>query len=90
MTRNIFENFDIDMDWTRNELTRLTGEMSIAIVTDNNEPHGSGWCSQSEMENQELGAKVRYSIMLKLASHNMKQPSQSDMHYNKYGKIYMT
>ena len=86
-----FGNFDIDMeDWTQTELTRLTGEMPIAVVTDNNEPRAKGRPTLTEMENMELGAKVRHSIMLKLATNNLKRPLQSDMHYNKYGNIYMS
>jgi len=85
-----FSSFGIEIDCIQDQLTRQTGEIPVAAVTDNNEPTRRGRRTLEEIELQALGNKVRQNLMLKLASNDMRRPMQFDMHYNDYGHIYMT
>ena len=84
-----FRNFAVSMNSTQQELTRQTGEMPRAVVTDNNEPARRGRPTASEDRLAKLGNDVRNQLMIKLATHGLKRPLQADMKYNSYGHIYL-
>jgi DDE superfamily endonuclease len=85
-----FQHFEIEMDTIQRELTRQTGELPRAIVTDNNEPRIGGRPTLEEAEMRRLGQEVRQRLTVKLASKAMRHPLQHDMHYNSQGHIYFT
>jgi hypothetical protein len=85
-----FETFDVAMDSIQREITRQTGEIPRAIVTDNNEPRTRGRPSVNNLEFREQGAEIRHQLTIRLASCEMKHPLQHDMHYNSQGHMFMT
>jgi hypothetical protein len=78
------------MNAIQDQLTKKTGEMPVAAVTDNNEPGRRGRRTIEETTLQEQGKKLRHLLTVKLAANGMRRPMLSDMHYNEYGHIYMT
>jgi hypothetical protein len=87
---NYFLSFNVKMNAIQDQLTKKTGEMPVAAVTDNNEPGRRGRRTIEETTLQEQGKKLRHLLTVKLAANGMRRPMLSDMHYNEYGHIYMT
>jgi DDE superfamily endonuclease len=85
-----FQEFSIQMDDIQNELTRQTGEIPRALVSDNNETNTGGRPSLTDRESRRMGDAVRHRLTVRLAIHDLQRPLQHDMHYNSHGHIYMT
>ena len=83
-----FSSFEVEMDSLQRRLTRQSGEMPTALVTDNNEPRGQGRPTVAEAQMRDMGKEIRLNLTVKLAAHNMSRPMQYDMEYNEYGHIY--
>lgn len=71
-----FKDFDIQMDDHQVEVTRQSGEMPLALVTDNNEGRPSGRPTVEEREMRQLGNEIRLNLVVKLAAHEMRRPMQ--------------
>lgn len=87
---SFFRDFRIEMDAVQEEATRVTGELPIPLVTDNNEPRRRGRPTLMETTDYHQGVTVRERLTTRLAASEMRRPLQHDMHYNQYGHIYMT
>ena len=87
---SFFRDFEVNMDATQETITVDTGEMPLALVTDNNEPNPGGRPSLEESQLRDLGGKARDRLTVKLSTYERLRPLQHDMHYNKYGHIYMS
>ena len=86
-----FSKFSVDVfDPIQVEITRQTGEIPRAMVSDNNEPKGRGRHTLDETAMALQGAKVRDILTTRLAVNDMRRPMKHDMKYNSYGHIYMT
>lgn len=84
-----FKSFEIAMDETQQEITRQTGEMPRAVVTDNDEPRSAGRPTTEEALLREQGTQVRNDLTVKLSAYDLKRPLQHDMKCNSHGHIYM-
>jgi hypothetical protein len=84
-----FQNFNVTMDAVQVELTRQSGEMPRAIVSNNNEPRGPGRPTADEENLRQHGNQVRNRLTVKLATKGLTRPMQHDMKYNDHGNIYM-
>ena len=85
-----FREFDVPMDSMQRELIRLTGEMPMAVCTDNNEPAERGRKRAVEVVLIDAGRKIRQRLTAALASNGMRRPLTHGMEYNKHGNIYLT
>ena len=85
-----FRDFNVEMDSVQQEITRQSGELPRALVTDNNEPRRRGRPTLEEAELKEKGEEVRHRLLIRLAAENMRRPMQYNMEYNDYGNIYTT
>jgi hypothetical protein len=86
-----FSNFSIDMNNPiQQALTRKTGELPRAVVTDNNEPLRRGRPTIEEGLQREIGIAIRDRLTVALASNDMRRPMQHDMKYNNNGNIIIT
>jgi DDE superfamily endonuclease len=84
-----FRKFSIDVDDAiQQQLTRLTGELPRALVSDNNKPNTGGRRSNVEEEERQKGLIVRDQLIIQLAIHGLKRPMMHKMQYNLYGHIY--
>ena len=54
-----FEQFHIPIDHIQDEITLLTGEVPVAIATDNNEPRTGGHPSLEDIKLRELGLVIK-------------------------------
>lgn len=77
------------IDNVQQELFRQTGKTSRAVVTDNNEPKGSGHHTSKEEVAREVVLKISHCPPAKLASFELERPMQSDMKCNDHGHIHM-
>ena len=87
---HFFGNFNVEMDAVQQEITNQSGEMPLALVSDNNEPRRQGRPTIEETEMREMGEEIRLQLMIKLAAHDMRRPMKYDMEYNDYGHVYTT
>jgi DDE superfamily endonuclease len=85
-----FEDFDIPFDYVQDVLTEQTGEVPMAVATDNNEPRPGGRPTLEDVKLRELGISIRERLTVKLAVHELRRPMLHDMHFNSHGHIYMT
>ena len=85
-----FRQFNIPVDATQVEISQQTGEIPIALATDNNEPRRPGRPTVEEEQFRQTGQDIRHQLTVKLSVHELKRPLQHDMHYNSQGHIYMT
>lgn len=88
--KSFFSGFDIEMDAIQTELTRQTGEMPRALVTNNNEPGRRGRRTTLEDELRQKGEDARHRMTLRLAAADLRRPLQHDMHHNAHGNIHVT
>ena len=88
--RSYFEDFSLPRDSVQEALTRQSGEMPRAVVTDNNEGRPPGRPSSDDNRRREKGEDVRHRLLVKLAAKDLRQPLLHNMHYNSHGHIYMT
>ena len=82
-----FRDFNVRMDHVQRNLSRITGEIPAAVVTDNNEPRRRGRRTLEEAEASHLGDDIRLRLTVKLASRNIRRPLQHDMEYNSHGNM---
>ena len=86
-----FENFKMNNDDSlQAAITRKTGEMPRALVSDNNEPKTPGRLSDEEIAAINKGERVRNRLTVNLATAGMERPMHNTMKYNSEGHIYMT
>ena len=86
-----FQDFSISYeDRVQRDLSRMTGELPMALVTDNNEPKKVGRPTMEEAKLSKLGNQVHDRLTVKLASHGMRRPLHSNMKYNQSGNVHMT
>ena len=78
------------MDETQQQITRVTGEIPRAVVTDNNEPNPGGRRSKDDNLLRVKGEDIRQRMTIKLSACDLDRPLQFDMHYNQNGNVYMT
>lgn len=83
-------DFDIEMDDLQRKITKATGEMPAALVTDNNEVKRGGRPRNEEVEERMIAENIRMTLILRLAENNMKRPSYTGMSANRHGHVYLT
>lgn len=84
-------NFDIPMDKTQKDLTSTSGEIPVAMVSDNNEPNPRrGPLQKEEKEARDKGNELRKELTIQLCENYLERPLHSNMATNKYGHVYMT
>lgn len=88
--RRFFSNFDIAMDRSQRTVSRKSGELPRALVTDNNEPKTVGRNTLEENEPKKQGEEVRHRLVVKLAAHGRRRPMQWDMECNDCGNTCTT
>mmetsp|Transcript_24903 Transcript_24903/g.38381 ORF Transcript_24903/g.38381 Transcript_24903/m.38381 type:complete len:402 (+) Transcript_24903:78-1283(+) len=84
-----FENMDVRPADPQRTLNNSTLEIPRPIVGDNNVPHPGGRPSESTVNFAKRGYDIRQALTIKLAMHNMKRPTYSNMRYNKYSHVYL-
>ena len=82
-----FREFDVEMDATQEHITRQSGELPRATVTDNNEPSPSGRPTRDVAEMREAGEECRLNLTTRLAAHAMRRPMEHGMQQNKHGNV---
>ena len=87
--RQFFRQFQIDMDQTQVQLTRITGEVPRVAITDNNGPRPAGRPTGEDNQMKEEGRILREYYTLQLQQMGMKRPLQNDMRRNSQGNVYL-
>ena len=59
-----FEQFTMAHDTVQNRLTKQTGEVPVALVTDNNEPRSRGRPTAEEAQLRAEGDSIRHQLKL--------------------------
>ena len=77
------------IDAIQERVTKVTGELPHALVTDNNKPHPCGQQSLTDAELEAQGRNIQDILTTNLAVHLLRRPMQHGMRYNHEGHVYI-